>query len=715
MFKRASLKTPVVLQMEAVECGAASLCIILGYYGHYVSLDKMREVLQVSRDGTSVENLIQGAEKFGLNAHVKLKTFDALQKEANFPCIVLWNNCHFLVVEKINNKECFINDPACGRMRISKKEFKENYSHLIISFEITENFVIKKENQSEKKYLYQLLKYYKKSVCFTIFTAFFMSILTLLGPLFSRIFIDNYLIDRVNHWILPMIIIMLVIAFGQFALTAVTQLVLRRMNYHLLVNTNYSYVSKLFRLPIGFFNQRNLGDLTNRVTSNATLAAFVSNEIYTAILSVIQLLMYGVVLLIINKFIFIVTMLFLLVDYIYFKNNENRTFEKNLGLQMAYGKLSGQVETSIHAISTIKATGQENVLFRQWSVGLNKYLRQIRDYEIQFLKLNSFTNILSQAKPVVILGFGGFLIHSSDLTIGGLVAFSFIANYLFSAGNALFSSAVSWQQTKATIKRTLDVIDEVEDSRYQGINIIDKNLIKGDILFEKVCFGYNKNLSQIISNLSLKINAGEHVVLVGPSGSGKTTFIKLLQGFYPLWSGRIFLDNFDLREINNDSMSEIFSVVDQNIFLLEGTLKENLELGCNDIDENEVIDLMSYFGMSSLLSQHRKGLDFKIMEGGKNVSGGQAQLIEIIRALINKPKVLILDEGTSALDSITIEKVMLYLKKQSITTIMVTHQVHLIKRADKVVLMRNGEIIDQGKHQILLNQNAYYKSLIEKV
>ena len=467
-------------------------------------------------------------------------------------------------------------------------------------------------------------------------------------------------------------------------------------------------------MPVSFFNQRNLGDITNRYSSNVGTASFISHEVYMIIVSLFQIVIYGCTLLLLSFPIFILVIFFILIDFIYFCINQSRTYEKNIGMQMEYGKLASHIESSIQSIETVKATGQDESYYNHWCDALMKYLYQLREYERQQLKIHNFTEFLSQAKPIIILAMGGFMVHAGTLTIGGLVAFTFLANYFFSSSEQLFQIGVSWQHTKATITRVLDIKEHKIDSRYHGKHHVEKNEIKGNIEFQNVSFGYNKNKPPIIENFSLKINSGEQIVLMGATGCGKSTLMKLLQGVYQPWSGKIFIDGIPVEQFNNQSLAKIIGSIDQNLFLFEGTLKENLMLGDYKVKDEVILDLIQKVGLSNLLTQYRKGLDTPIKEQGKNISGGQAQLIEIIRAILLKPAVLIMDEATSALDSLTIQRVMQLLRALSTTNIMVSHQPNLIAQSDKIILLHDGKVIGSGHHKILYESNEYYRQLVSK-
>lgn len=707
-------KTPITIQLENVECGAASVCIILGYFGQYISLDQIREELQISRDGSSVKNLIAILDKHHIQAKATLSNSDNIKKELKFPVILFWDNCHFLVLERYKNGYYYLNDPACGRIKVTEENFKKHFSNIIIQCTTKPNFKRQKKTYKEEKFLFSGIIQFRFVFGVLIFLGFFYSIAALSVALFGKVFIDYYLIQGIHNWLIPMVGIMLFIAFSQFLLTAIIQIILRRLNYKILLSSNYNLANHLFRLPISFFNQRNLGDLTTRHNSNTNISQFVSEQLYTFIVSILQMIIFGTALFFLSFEIFCLIIIFIFIDLIYYIRNHNINYEKNIIIQMQYSKLASDLESSIQSIETVKATGQEQLYYNQWLDALINYANQLKLHEKQNLKIQSFTEFLSQAKPILILAMGGFIIHDGSITIGGLVAFTFIANYFFNASEQLFQIGFSWQQIKADLTRVIDVMETKIDKRYQGKEVLTKDKAKGDLIFDNVTYGYNKNLPAIISDFSLKIKSGEQIIIMGATGSGKSTLMKLLQGIYQPWEGKVTLDGRALFEYEHQSIANNIGSIDQNLFLFEGTLRENLLLGNCKVEDEIVLKLINEVGLSDLLAHYRKGLDMPIKEHGKNISGGQAQLIEIIRAILLKPNILIMDEATSALDSITIKKVMNLLRKLSTTNIMISHQPSLVMQSDRIILLKNGKILDSGSHDSLYEKSNYYRLLINK-
>ncbi|WP_440683269.1 peptidase domain-containing ABC transporter [Cysteiniphilum halobium] len=706
-----SSKTPIILQMESVECGAASVCIILGFYGCHVSLDLMRKELQVSRDGTSVKNIIDVMMRYNIQANAKLYSIEKLKKHPSLPAIIFWDNCHFLVLEKYKNGFFYLNDPACGRIRVTQAYFEKYFSYIVIDATLKEGFQKQKKQYKEEKYLYDQIKTCWSVLSILMIIILFYSMASLSVPLFGRVFIDDYLIKGAHEWLLPMVGIMVFIALLQFILTAITQGILRRFNYNLLLSSNYRLTNKMFHMPVSFFNQRHLGDLTGRHNSNTIISSFISYELYIVFQSIFQMLIFGIALYFLSLPILIIVIGFIIIDYIYYYCNQNYSYEKNIAMQIEYSKFASYLESSIQSIETVKATGQEEQYYAQWYDALVKYLNQLKSYERQSLKIQNFTEFLSQAKPIIILSAGGFLVHAGMLTIGGLVAFTFLSNYIFQSSEQLFQVGFSWQQTKANITRIIDIINAKIDQCYLGTKTKQDNSLNQTIVLNNITYGYNKNSPPIIKEFSVSINRGEQVVLMGATGSGKSTLMKILQGIYHPWQGHVLIDGIDISEYKHGTVAKLIGSVDQNLFLFEGTLRENLLLGNYNATDEHIFELIHQIGLDTLLMQYRKGLDMPIKEHGKNISGGQAQLIEIIRAILLNPSVLIMDEATSALDSITIQKVMQVLRTRSTTNIMVSHQPNLIRQSDRIILLDDGKILAQGHHNDLMQSNAYYREL----
>lgn len=710
-------KTPIVLQMENIECGAASLSIIANFYGFGIGLDEMRETMQVSRDGTSLKNIVDAAEKCHMDSDAQFSTIEKIVNgDVHLPCIVLWDQQHYIVVEHVSKNYFYLNDPAFGRIRLSKEAFEEKYSYVTISFKPKKDFVKKKKEKPELNYLINYLKEYRSTLLVLSSFALLITLITAALPLLGEVFIDYFIIKKIEYWIYALCGIVLFIAIGQFSLTLCTQFILRKLNFKLILTKNYKTIEHLLNLPISFFSFRNLGDLTTRVSANTTVATFFSQQMFGIISAIIQILIYGILLILLNYVIFLIVVILIIIDICFYLLNYNYTYEKSISMQMEYAKLSSVIESSLQSLKTIKATGQENVFFNRWNRLLRSYLDQLKFVQLQNLKISSFGQFLSQSKPIIIIAAGGFLVNRGILTIGELIAFSFLANYLFQSSTALFQSIFSWQSTKANITRLIDLEKTTIDTRYQGDFIPQSTL--GKIEFKNISFGYNKNFPAFITDVSFSIEPGEWVALMGETGSGKSSMIKLLQRLYSPWSGEILIDDVPLQTYKIDALVKILASADQEPFIFQGTLKENLLLDDDDTSsDQDIVKYISQIGLFDLISKNNEGLDLLIQENGKNLSGGQAQLIEILRAILANPKILTLDEATSSLDYKNINNVMGILSKlfkSKMTVIMISHQTELVKYCDKVIVFKDGQIVDSGTHENLYQSNEYYKNIILK-
>lgn len=709
------VKTPVVLQMEGVECGAAALSIILGYYGKFVPLEKLRIICGVSRDGLKATNILRAARTFGLEAKGYSKSIEKLM-QLKMPAIVFWNFNHFLVIEGFTKNKVYLNDPAKGRYHVNHQEFNDSFTGVILTFKPTEKF----EKGNEKKGLLGSLasrvKHSKTSITYILLISLFLVIPGVIIPSFTKIFIDKYLINGVSEFVMPLLLIMSGILIINSVLVYLQQYYLLRLETKLALTTSSKFLWHVFHLPISFFTQRYSGEIGNRVSLNDKVAKLLSGDLANAILNVIVVVFYALLMFSYDIMLTVITIVMAALNIIALKFVSKTRKDANRIFINEKGKLLGTTTSGINMIETLKASGRENDFFITWTGYLAKVMNTQQELGWLTTRLNSIPPLLMSLTTTIILGAGAMRVMDGQMTLGMLVAFLYLMNNFMGPVSQLVMVGSLLQETEGDMGRIDDVLDyeiATEFTDKSSKEDFKMHKLTGHFEMNDITFGYNTTMPALIKNFNLKLKPGSRVALVGGSGSGKSTIARLASGLYDPWEGKILFDGKLKREIPRPVINESVAVIDQEILMFKGTIQENIAFWDFNIPEKDIIASARDAAIHDVIAARTNAYDSEVIERGANFSGGQCQRLEIARALALNPSILIMDEATSALDPQSEKIVMDNIKKRGCTCLIVAHRLSTIIDCDEIIVMEFGKIVERGSHKELMNKEGAYAKLID--
>lgn len=714
------VKTPTVLQMEALECGAASLAMILAYYHKYVSLELLRIECGVSRDGTKAINIIKAARKFGLEAQGYKLDIDEL-KEADLPAIIFWNFNHFVVFEGFKGKFAVLNDPAVGRRYVEEEEFSDSYTGVVLCFEKTENF----KPSGTKPTIWPKLKK-RLSGLGSILT--YLSLLSIvlfipgfIYPSFSRIFIDSIVVKNSMSLLKPLLVAMAFTSIINVFMSFVQNRVLMRFQTRLALSSASKFIDHILKMPSQFFVQRLPGELCSRISSSDSVSGFISGQLIGVAINLVAGVFFLILMFVYDVPLSIISIVLTCLLAVIYKLTSEKIKNKSFKIQMEAGKLSGITMSGIEMIESLKASGSENDFFMQWTGQQSKVILESQ----KLAKINTSNSVLpsviSAIQGILILTVGAIRVMDGHLSIGMLIAFQTVMSGFQGPVNTFLGLSKDLLSTNADMQRIDDVMDypepkffkdQLEETKsHEDYKPISK--LEGYISFKNVVFGYSPLAAPLLNDFSLELTPGKRIALVGATGSGKSTIGKLASALYAPWEGQILFDGKPLSEIRKAAFYSSVAVVDQNISLFEGTIKDNITMWNTTIPDEVYIQAAKDACVHDIITARPNGYFSKVTEGGKNFSGGQRQRLEIARALAINPRILIMDEATSALDAITEMTVDQNIRKRGCTCIIIAHRLSTIRDCDEIIVLEKGKVVQRGTHDQLISVDGYYQKLIK--
>lgn len=709
-------KTPTIYQMEATECGAASLSMIFAYFGKHLPLEQMRIETGVSRDGCNAGNIMRAAKKYGFECHGYRKELDGL-KELTPPCIIHWNFNHFVVYEGIKGKYAYINDPAIGRRKLTIDELDDGFTGIVLTFSPAPDFVKEKKKSTLLKFVKSRVKGQINILFKLLFIGFLLVFPGLVFPVLSQIFMDDVLVAGNTSWFTKLIFFMVATVLLQIILTIYRNRVLVKFQKKMVLLSARDFLSNMFRLPISFFDQRYVGDLSNRVSNNANVSDFLAGDLAETALNIFVVIFYLALLILYSPILTLIAIVTVIVNIIVVKITSNMISNSSIKLQQDAGKLQGAVCAGISITSTLKASGAESAYVSR----ILGYNAKTIELEQKLSKTQSIINAIPDAikmfADVLIILIGGYMVIEGNMTVGMLVAFSTLFGSFSEPIDKLVGFVKNLQTTKADINRVEDISKYPIDDKFSSCNNKRdiKTKINGSVELKNIAFGYSKLKPPIVSEFSFKIDCGSSIAFVGSSGCGKSTVSKIVSGLYLPWEGEVYFDDIPVNEIPNEVLNASISTVSQNITLFSGSIRDNLTMWNSKISENDMIAAAKDACIHDVISQKPGAYDFILSEGGTNLSGGQRQRLEIARALSTNPTVLIMDEATSALDPVIEKKILDNIKRRGCTCIIVAHRLSAIRDCDQIIVMSGGKIVQRGTHSELSEVDGHYRQFMRTI
>lgn len=708
-------KTPTVFQMEATECGAASLAMIFAYFGKEIQLEQMRIETGVSRDGSKAKNIVTAAKRLGLEAKGYRYGLRKLVQESSVPCIIHWNFNHFVVFEGKKGNHYYLNDPAEGRRRLTEEELDAGYTGITIQFKKKDGFQKEHSKRTLMNFIRTRLKGQIMAILSLLLIGMFLVVPGLMMPVFSSVFIDEILIGKTTIWFMKFLILMGATIFFQLFFTYLKSALLLKLQNKLALTSAYGFISHMFRLPMSFFDQRNVGDLSRRVENNNNVSTFLAGELGETVLNIFVSAFYLILLLLYSPLLTLIGVLGAIINILLMKFSSGKLEDMSKKMQQDIGKMCGVFYTGISITSTLKASGVENDyvsrIMGYYSKTASKGQEMTKTQEM----LNAIPEISKNATNVLVLMFGGILVLKGSLTAGQLVAYtSLLASFVMP-----INSLVGFIQKIQTMKTDMNRVEDIQ--RYQEDSVYDSAIEKveldkklsGRVSLKNVSFGYSILEAPLVEGFDFELATGKSIAFVGASGSGKSTVSKIVSGLYQPWRGEVLYDGIPMQQIPGEVLNISVSTVSQQVMLFAGSIRDNLTMWNRHIMESDMIRAAKDACIHDIITKKPGAYDYVLSEGGSNLSGGQRQRLEIARALVTNPTILIMDEATSALDPLVEKQIVDNIKRRGCTCIIVAHRLSAIRDCDEILVMSNGKIVQRGTHEQLAQMEGHYRKLIQ--
>lgn len=704
---------PVVMQLEVLECGAASLTMIMNYYQKWIPLEQARVDCGVSRDGASAKNIIMAARSYGMVVKAWRVDPEDLAAEGPFPCIIHWGFNHFVVLCGFRRGRAVINDPARGRVDVSMEEFDREYTGVMLTFEPGEGFRPSGKKKSVFSYAKARLSGTSTAVIFVVLTTTISSLLSMISPIFGRVFLDRLLSGQNPGWLRPFIFAMSAFAVINILVLWISTVYSLRIQGKLEAVGSSMYLWKVLHLPMHFFGQRLSSDIADRQATNAEIAGTLVNTFAPLVINTMMMVFYLVVMI---KYSPILTLVGVLAIFINMGVSALITAKRvNLTrVQMRdSAKLSSATASSIRMIETIKASGAERGVFGRWA----GFQASVNTQNYRYTKLSIFFStipyLVTQISNLAVLGGGVYLVLHGSFTVGMVMAFQGFLGSFMQPANELISAGQSMQEMITQMERVDDVMSYPDDPNMEPREKHEEyEKLTGNIELKDIEFGYSPLGEPLITDFNLTVKPGQKIALVGRSGCGKSTLAKLISGLYQPWSGSITFDGKPISEIDRNVFIGSVAVIDQNVTLFEDTVSNNIKMWDTSIEDFEVIMAARDADIHEEIVIRPGGYQHKMSENGRDFSGGQRQRIEIARALAQDPTICILDEATSALDAKTEYEVVKSISERGITCIVIAHRLSTIRDCDEIIVLEKGHVVERGTHDELLAKGGAYADLV---
>lgn len=708
------VKVPLIMQLEALECGAACVAMILAYYNKWVPLEQIREDCGVSRDGSNAGRMVKTARFYGLKATGYRAEPMTLKTNIKLPCIIHWGFNHFVVLKGFKKDQVFINDPARGDIIIDYEEFDSMFTGICLEFEPGPAFVTSGKPKSTLDYIKSRFQGNLKAITFVLITTLISTLISILNPGLSRVFIDRLLSGQNPDWVRPTFIIMIILAVIQITAELISAINLHRIELKMNVSGSSSIMWKLLHLPINYFSQRMSGDLLERKNANELISNAMITSIAPLVINLGMMLFYILVMSGFSMSLTIIGVASILINGLISRYAASKRINLARVSTRDIGALTASTVSGIEMIETIKANGSEDGYFAKWA----GKQAAANDTAVRFSTitaiLNLFPELIKALADVVILTISINLVMKGHFTVGMILAFQTYMSRLSDPALQFIKTGQQLQETITEIERIDDVLNYPSE-QYLDMPLLEDaeyDKLSGNIVVKDLTFGYSKLSEPQLRGFSMELSPGKRIAIVGASGSGKSTVAKLLAGLYKPWSGSILYDGKTFDEIDHSIFTASVAVVDQDITLFNDSISDNIKMWDESIEDFEVILAARDAQIHDDILGREGGYNYRILENGKDFSGGQRQRIEIARVLAQDPTVVILDEATSALDALTEYNTVQAISNRGIASVVIAHRISTVRDADEIIVLEHGEICERGTHEQLIKKRGQYYNLV---
>ncbi len=707
-------KVPVIMQLEALECGAAALAMVIAYYDKWVPLEQVRIDCGVSRDGSNAKNICLAAKDYGFDVKAYRMGPQDLKEYGQFPCIIHWNMNHFVVVNGFKGKHVYLNDPARGSVKVSFEEFDQSFTGVVMMMEPSDQFVPDGQPRSTLDFARKRLAGTGAAVIFVMLTTGIAYLFGIANSVTSRIFMDRILSGSNPGWLNPFIRFMIFLAVLQLLVEWIRAVYSLKINGKMAVVGSTTYMWKVLHLPMEFFSQRLAGDIQSRLELNASIAGTLVNSFAPIVLDTMMMAVYLLLMLRQSLLLTAVGLTAFLINVVMSRIISNRRINITRVQMRDTGKLEAATVTGISMIETIKASGAENGFFQKWA----GYQASVNAAQVKGQKTNQFLgaipSLLTTLANYTVLILGIWLAMQGQFTLGAVLMFQGFLSSFMGPAMAMVQTGQTVQEMRTQMERVEDVMEYPEDPAAETGPDAGTGMhkLQGNVEMKDICFGYSRLAAPLIEGFSLSMKRGQSIALVGASGCGKSTISKLLSGLYRPWSGEILFDGKPRSAFPREIMTGSLAVVDQDIILFADTVANNIKMWDDSIQDFEMILAARDARIHEDIMNLPGGYRHRLTSGGKNLSGGQRQRIEIARILAQDPTIIILDEATSALDARTEYEVVNAIRERGITCIIIAHRLSTVRDCDEILVLDHGKVVERGSHEQLIKKGGAYADLI---
>ena len=712
---RGVARVPVVMQMEALECGAACLAMVMAWYQKWVPLEIVRVDCGVSRDGSNARNIMLAAKHHGFEVHGYRMELDALKESATFPCIIHWEFDHFVVLDGFRGGRAVINDPARGIVKVPMEQFDRAFTGVVITFSPAEGFSPSGKRKSTLAFARRRLRGAGPAAAFVALTTVISYLFDVINPAMSRVFFDRLLSGRNPDWLRPFIGLMALLCAVQLIVEWARTVYSLKINGKLAVVGSTSFMWKVLGLPMDFFSQRMAGDILQRQSTNAAIAGTLVQTIAPLLLNTVMMVFYLVLMLRHSLVMTLIGLISIAANLLVAQFVSMRRINLTRVQARDEGKLASATLAGISMTETIKASGAENGFFRKWA----GYQASVNAQSVKYARMNArmglIPSLINTAANYLVLFAGVRLAMEGKFILGAIALFQGLLSAFTGPAQTLIGASQTIQEMRTQMERVEDVLQYPSDPnvRFDPVGEdVDCAKLKGNVELKHVTFGYSRLGKPVITDFSLNIRSGERVAIVGASGCGKSTLSKLISGLYRPWEGEILFDGKPISAIPRPVFTGSLAVVDQDIILFEDTIANNIRMWDDSIEDFEVILAARDAQIHDDILQRPGGYQNRLNENGRDLSGGQRQRMEIARVLAQDPSIIILDEATSALDAKTEYDVVKAIQDRGITTIVIAHRLSTIRDCDQIIVLDKGVVVEHGTHEELYALGGVYAKLV---